>query len=232
VVDERDLLPRWLRPFDDPLSGFRRRVWLSLRTQPLRGWHVQQLRRIAIAAQVGEEVLVFCDSDVAFVKPFDFAAFRRDGRTRLFRRDRALLGEGHEEHRLWSVNAARALGLAPTIGEGHDYITTLIAWDRGAVRAMCSRIEEANGRGWVDVLGRARRFSECLTYGRYVDDVALGEGHFHDGGEFCSVQWDGAPMSDAELREFIAALGPSQVAIGIQSFIGMDVSRIRRLLPA
>lgn len=50
VVDERDLLPRWLRAFDDPLSLFRRRVWLSLKTQPLRGWHVQQLRRIAIAA--------------------------------------------------------------------------------------------------------------------------------------------------------------------------------------
>ena len=26
VVDERDLLPRWLRVFDDPLSLFRRRV--------------------------------------------------------------------------------------------------------------------------------------------------------------------------------------------------------------
>ena len=90
VVDERDLLPRWLRAFDDPLSLFRRRIWLSLKTQPLRGWHVQQLRRIAIAAHAGEDVLVFCDSDVAFLKPFDCGAFWRDGKVRLFRRDGVL----------------------------------------------------------------------------------------------------------------------------------------------
>ncbi len=77
--------------FDDPLSLFRRRVWLSLKTQPLRGWHVQQLRRIAIAAHAKEDVLVFCDSDVAFVKPFDLSAFWRDGKVRLFRRDGVLV---------------------------------------------------------------------------------------------------------------------------------------------
>ena len=71
VIDERDLLPSWLQPHSDPTSRFRRRIWLSLKTPPLRGWHVQQLRRIAIAEHVPEDVLVFCDSDVAFLKPFD-----------------------------------------------------------------------------------------------------------------------------------------------------------------
>ena len=50
VISERDLLPDWLRPYNDPLSLFSRRIWLSRSTQPLRGWHVQQLRRIAIAS--------------------------------------------------------------------------------------------------------------------------------------------------------------------------------------
>ena len=49
VVDERDLLPRWLRAFDDPLSLFRRRVWLSLKTQPLRGWHAAVVGLFAAA---------------------------------------------------------------------------------------------------------------------------------------------------------------------------------------
>ena len=81
-------MPRWLRAVDDPLSLFSRRVWLSLKTQPLRGWHVQQLRRIADRrACRREDVLVFCDSDVAFLKPFDCSAFWRDGKVRLFRRD-------------------------------------------------------------------------------------------------------------------------------------------------
>ncbi|WP_425351410.1 DUF6492 family protein [Kumtagia ephedrae] len=233
VVDERDILPRWLRPFDDPLSGFRRRIWLSLRTQPLRGWHVQQLRRIAIARHVAEEVLVFCDSDVAFLRPFDLSSFRRDGRTRLFRRDHDLFNEGldgHVQQRIWSVNAAKLLGLASLEGVGHDYITTLIAWDRETVLAMCDHIERVNRRHWVAAVGAARKFSECMIYGRYVDEVIGGEGHFHDAEEFCNVLWYGKPMSDDEFRAFVAGMAPGQVAVGMQSFIGTDVARLRKLV--
>ncbi|TIU85110.1 MAG: hypothetical protein E5W01_16115, partial [Mesorhizobium sp.] len=127
IVDERDLLPRWLHAFDDPLSLFHRRIWLSLKTVPLRGWHVQQLRRIAISAHAGEDVLIFCDSDVAFLRPFDCSAFWRDGKVQLFRRDGVLSGEGHEQHRIWSRNAGLALGIEPSEVSTHDYISTLIA---------------------------------------------------------------------------------------------------------
>ena len=230
VVDERDLLPRWLHAFDDPLSLFRRRVWLSLKTQPLRGWHVQQLRRIAISAHAGEDVLIFCDSDVAFLKPFDCGAFWRDGKTRLFRRDGVLANEGHEEHRIWSRNAASALGIDPSRTSTNDYISTLIAWRRDTVLAMCGAIERVHGRNWVEVVGSARKFSECMIYGRYVDDLLQGASHFHGSEEFCRVHWTGEALSDDEFRRFVAAMAPEQVAIGMQSFIGTDIGRIRRLI--
>ncbi len=230
VVDERDLLPAWLRAFDDPTSLFKRRIWLSLRTQPLRGWHVQQLRRIAVASHLSQDTLVFCDSDVAFLKPIDLACFRRDGLTRLFRRDHALLANDLAGHRVWAGNAARSLGLASAQGDHHDYITTLIAWDRETTLAMRRRIEDVAGRHWVAALGGARRFSECLLYGRFVDEIAMGRRHFHDAGELCKVFWDGAPMTDDEFRAFVAGMTPDQVAIGMQSFIGTDIARIRRLV--
>ncbi|RWB93735.1 MAG: hypothetical protein EOQ56_33420 [Mesorhizobium sp.] len=230
IVDERDLLPRWLHAFDDPLSLFRRRIWLSLKTKPLRGWHVQQLRRIAISAHAGEDVLVFCDSDVAFLKPFDCSAFWRDGKVRLFRRDGVLSGDGHEEHRIWSRNAGSALGIEPSEVSTHDYISTLIAWRRQTVTALCARIETIHGRNWVEIVGAARKFSECMIYGRYVDDVLDGAGHFHGSEEFCRVHWTGEALSDDEFRRFVAAMAPQQVAIGMQSFIGTDVGRIRRLI--
>ncbi|MBB6409094.1 DUF6492 family protein [Mesorhizobium sangaii] len=230
VVDERDLLPRWLHAFDDPLSLFRRRVWLSLKTQPLRGWHVQQLRRIAISARAGEDVLIFCDSDVAFLKPFDCGAFWRDGKARLFRRDGVLADEGHEEHRIWSRNAGAALGIDPSRTSVHDYISTLIAWRRDTVLAMCGEIEKVHARGWVEVVGSARKFSECMIYGRYVDDLLEGAGHFHGSEEFCRVHWTGQALSDDEFRRFVGAMAPEQVAIGMQSFIGTDIGRIRRLI--
>jgi Family of unknown function (DUF6492) len=230
IVDERDLLPRWLHALDDPLSLFRRRIWLSLKTMPLRGWHVQQLRRIAIAAHASEDVLIFCDSDVAFLKPFDCGVFWRNGKVRLFRRDGVLSGSGHEEHRIWSRNAGAALGIDEAVVSTHDYISTLIAWRRETVMAMCAEIERVHGRNWVQVIGSARKFSECMIYGRYVDDVLGGAGHFHGSEEFCRVHWTGEALSDDEFRRFVAAMAPQQVAIGMQSFIGTDIGRIRRLI--
>lgn len=230
IVDERDLLPSWLHAFDDPLSLFRRRIWLSLRTQPLRGWHVQQLRRIAIAAHAAEDVLVYVDSDVAFLKPFDCAAFSRDGKVRLFRRDGVLSSAGHDEQRVWSRNAGDALGIDASRVSTHDYISTLIAWRRETVNAMCAGIEKAHDSDWVEVIGSERKFSECMIYGRYVDDVIGGAAHFHGGQEFCRVHWNGQPLSDDAFRHFVATMAPEQVAIGMQSFIGTDVGRIRRLI--
>jgi hypothetical protein len=233
VISERDLLPQWLRPYDDPFSLFRRRIWLSHKTQPLRGWHVQQLRRIAIAAHAREAVLVYCDSDVAFLKPFDCGAFWRDGRVRLFRRDDGV-ADALSNHEAWSRNAGRALGIGEPAISPHDYIATLISWRRDAVQAMCSHIEKVHSRHWVEVIASARQFSECMIYGRYVDEVIGGAAHFHGAEEFCRVQWFPTEHSnsDAEVEALIAEVTLEQVAIGMQSFIGTDIARIRRLLGA
>jgi hypothetical protein len=230
VIDERDLLPSWLHSFRDPTSRFRRRIWLSTRTAPLRGWHVQQLRRIAIAAHVAEDVLVYCDSDVVFVRPFDCGVFSRDGKVRLFRHADVNDTSLDSDQMAWSRNAGRVLGIATPEVTPHEYITTLIAWRRDAVLGMCRRIEDVAGEHWVAAIGKRRRFSECMTYGRYVDEILCGAGHFHGTEEFCRVRWWGQPMSDDELRAFIAELTPEQAAIGMQSFIGTDVGRVRRML--
>ncbi|TAM99184.1 MAG: hypothetical protein EPN45_16325 [Rhizobiaceae bacterium] len=232
VVDEHDLLPGWLRPFPDPVSLFKRRIWLSVRTQPLRGWHVQQLRRMAIAFHIPEKTLAYCDSDVVFLKDFDCALFRRNERLRLFRRDDALAQPTEYNHRLWSRNAALAFGLPVEPPSLHDYITTLIAWDAVAARDMCALIEHKHERHWIEVIASTRQFSECMFYGRYIDDVLSGAGHFHDRTELCRVYWFGPAPSDALFQGFVAEMESEQVAIGMQSFIGTDVARIRKLIAA
>jgi len=232
VIDEKDLLPSWLRSFPDPTSLFKRRIWLSTRTQPLRGWHVQQLRRMAIAFHIPEKTLVYCDSDVVFLKDFDCGSLRRDEGLRLFRRDNALEQPIEYNHRLWSRNAALAFGLPVEPPSLHDYITTLIAWDAGTVREMCALVERRHGRHWMEVIASTRQFSECMLYGRYVDDVLSGAGHFHDRTELCRVYWFGPAPSDALFHDFVAEMGSEQVAIGMQSFIGTDVARIRKLIAA
>lgn len=229
VVDERDILPAWLHAVPDPVSRRHRRVWLSLKTLPLRGWHVQQLRRMAIAAHADEDHLVFCDSDVAFVKPFSCAAFAEGGLTRLFRIDGALAAGERPVQAAWWRNAGRDLGIAASPRLNDSYITTLIAWRREAALMMCRRIERVSGRHWAAAVAVDRKFSECLLYGRYVAEVLGGAGHVADPLGFCRVQWDGAPMTDAEFESFLTAMAPEQAAICLQSFIGVDPDRVRRL---
>ena len=230
VVNERDLLPGWLRSFRDPTSGFRRRIWLSSRTMPLRGWHVQQLRRIAIALQAPEEAFVYCDSDVAFVRPFDCGAFWREGELRLFRRENALDGRPAGEQHDWSAHAGRILGIASPEISPHDYIATLIAWRRDSTLAMCDRIEEVTGRHWVAGIASRRMFSECMIYGRHAAEVAGMKGHHLSSEELCRVYWTGPSMSEIDMQAFLDNLAPHQVAVGMQSFIGNDVGTIRRLV--
>ncbi len=232
VIDERELLPSWLRDIPDPTSLFKRRVWLSRKAPPLRGWHVQQLRRMAIAERIEQETLVYVDSDVAFLRPFDCARFWLGGKLRLFRRDGVLLKPGHDNHRIWSANAAAVLGIAAPEISPHDYISTLIAWRRSSVRDMLARIEQVSGRHWVEAVSARRKFSECMIYGRFVDEVADGAGHYAGAEEFCRVHWTGTPLTDMQFEAFVAAMSPEQVAIGMQSFIGTDLGRIRRLVAA
>jgi hypothetical protein len=230
VVDERDLLPAWLHSFPDPVSLFRRRIWLSRRTPPLRGWHVQQLRRLAIAEKVSEAALVYCDSDVVFLKPFDLSVFWRDGRLRLYRRDGALPAGNAIGHDDWARNAAEVLGLPSGVGGRHDYISTVIAWRRATVLTLLAHLEALHHRHWVEALTLRRDFSECLVYGRFVDEIQNGHGHFHDPLQFCRVYWLGPRLSEDGLREFVASLTPEQVAVGIQSFTGTDLEPLRRLI--
>ncbi|WP_367715956.1 DUF6492 family protein [Nitratireductor sp. GISD-1A_MAKvit] len=230
VVDERDLLPSWLHAVRDPTSLFKRHVWLSTRVAPLRGWHVQQLRRIAFAQMAQEETLVYCDSDVVFLRPFDCADFWRDGRMRLYRRSGGMHTLNDMGHREWATNAGRALGLPREQVSHHDYITTLIAWRRDTVLGMLRHIETVHDKPWINAVVADRRFSECILYGRYVDEVLKGEGHFHDDRALCHIYWSGPELDAAAMRKFISGMEPYQVAIGIQSFTETSLEPLRDLV--
>ena len=230
VVDERDLLPAWLHAVRDPTVFFRRHIWLSTRLAPLRGWHVQQLRRIAFAEKAEQEVLVYCDSDVVFLKPFHCSAFWQGEKVRLYRRDGGMNALVDLGHRQWSANAGQALGLPAGQETEHDYITTLISWRRDSVVGMLRHIETLHEKPWIRAVAADRRFSECILYGRYVDEVLAGRGHFHDDRAFCHVLWFGHELDTGGLEKLIAEMEAHQVAIGIQSFIETDLEPLRRMI--
>ena len=232
IVSERDLLPAWLRPFPDPLTLGRRRIWLSPKGPPLRGWHVQQLRRIAIAAILPETVMINCDSDVVFIKPFDAAIFQQGTAIEFHRVPRAFAEIGGallDEHRAWATKAGELLGIAPPVDNDTGYIATLIPWRTDTAREMAARIEAVGKRPFMTSLAATRLLSECTIYGRFVDEVEnRPDRHVASERQLCQIYWSGAAMDESELRGFAASMAPEQVAVGIQSFTGTAIGLIRR----
>ncbi len=232
IVDERSLLPRFLRAFPDPTTMGRRRIWLSSYGPPLRGWHVQQLRRLAMAAALDETVMVSLDSDVVFVKDFDVRHFQEGGRVRFFRRPGVVAGFDEPflgEHRGWALTAAACLAIPGRPVNDNGYVATAIAWRSDTVRDMRRHIEAEGGRDWMKQLASTRSLSECVLYGRFVDEVeARPDRHLPGDDNVCAMVWSGKAMGQQALDTFLRELAPHQAAIGIQSFIGTDPAVIRR----
>ncbi|MFD2236827.1 DUF6492 family protein [Aureimonas populi] len=233
VVSERDLLPFWLRAVPDPLNP-RRRLWLSPFGPPLRGWHVQQLRRIAFARLMDEAAMISCDSDVVFVRPFDMAGLWREGALRFYRVPDGfalLVPEAEEEHTRWSRKAAALLGIAAGRSNTADHINTVIGWRADTAREMAARIEAVTGRPALRALAATRSLSECTIYGRFVDEVEeRPERHWPSAEALCRVYWAGAAMDEGTLSAFLGDMAPHEVALGIQSFTGTNTALIRSLV--
>ncbi|TDH38293.1 hypothetical protein E2A64_04025 [Pseudohoeflea suaedae] len=235
VVSEAELFPAWLRSFPDPL-GSSRRIWPTPFTLPLRGWHAQQLRRLALARHIEADTLLSIDSEVVIVRPFDPASLWFDGRMRFYRVEDGK-GTVSSDHPRWIAHAGDLLGLPRDPGFAHDYITAAIPWRVDTARALLDHIERISGTGWLRAVMSSRDISECMIYGRFVDEVLDGAGHSHDPRPLCHVLWQKGIFSEnrAGLVEFMRGLSDDQIAIAVQSFVGHPLSDIRELalgLPA
>lgn len=227
IITDRELLPWWLYRPPKMLSPKGRRIWVSPLTVPLHGWHVQQIMRIAVAKLISEDGLLYCDSDTAFVKPFDVNSIW-DGETmRLWREDDGAL-IAKNDHLLWKAQAGRALGIAPEDQLDHNYVCSFVTWKRQTVLDMCAHMEKTHGRSWISIVGSSRKFSECMLYGAYVDATLNGDGHKAFPVSLCPMHWLNPAPTPEQLDELIAQLGEEEVAFGVQSFIPFETEIFRK----
>jgi hypothetical protein len=238
IITESEMLPPWLRSHPDPLSLGKRRVWTGLRAlgrgiPPLRGWHAQQLRKFAIASVIDEEVILFADSDMMFLRPFDLGSLVTEKGVRLYAKPEGIEA-GMAEHVGWCEVAASLLGLPKPAMPSTDYINNLVSWRRDRVLELLALIEARSGRDWVTAIASNRQFSEYMIYGYYVERVLglAAAGHFADGRELCKVYWGGDAEELPSLRSFEEVLEPHQVAVGVQSFIGAPMEQLKALFDA
>jgi len=225
IVHRQEILPAWIKQL--PLK---RGYWISTRTRPIRGWIMQQLAKIALAAQLQEEAAIFVDSDTVFVRPTDLSSLYRGENLRLYAEPGGN-PQSMPEHSRWHRVASRVLGLEDTPFPAPDYIQNLTSWRPANARAMCKHIEQRNSRSWVECLAGCSQFSEYILYGSYIERVAQGTaGHFLDAQKICLDYWTPEPLSDAQLKAFMVTLQPQHLAVMFSAKARMSPQRYRQLL--
>lgn len=216
VITVESILPEfaWQVPFFD-------RLWITLRSIPIRGWILQQLVKLSAAACLDYDVFVFVDSDVVIIRPVTNEIFVRDGNVRLYKSPGAARTERHMR---WHRVAAQKLGLETRDYFGADYIGNLISWYKPNVKEMLHRIETVSRKNWFFVLANTLYFAEYILYGIYVDFIA-GEtaNHFVECNDLCHCSWFYGINSPGDIASFIDAVKEEHIAILIQSNKGFDV---------
>jgi hypothetical protein len=225
ILTVEAIVPRWI--WREPMW---RKVWLSAKTLPLRNWILQQIVKLIVAQQITEDVAVFVDSDVTFVRPFDLNHLTRSPQVRLYRDD---VGNDvqREFHRQWHGTAARLLGLPLENWLVPDYIGNLITWRKQNVIDLCAHLEKVSPRSWIETLAREWHWSEYVLYGMYVD-VVLGDraAVYPIGHNLCHDYWFPKLLDDRELQQWISQLESDQVAVMISAKSGIAVERYASLL--
>jgi hypothetical protein len=182
IVSVEDILPGTYRQLP-----FIQRWWLSPGGQPVRGWILQQITKLCADRITQAEYLLFADSDLLFLRPFDATAVLDDDHLRLHR----IPGAANSgRHLRWHHRAADLLNVERRYF-GADYIGQLITWRRSRLTGLKRHIERSQGRAWDRCIARSWEFSEYILYGAYVDAV-LGEassGHYATADDLCHCCW-------------------------------------------
>ncbi|MGL5361417.1 MAG: DUF6492 family protein [Bosea sp. (in: a-proteobacteria)] len=235
IVPESALFPDWLKSRPDPSNFGRRRIWtgpgaLMRGVPPLRGWHAQQLRKLALPALMPDEVYLYADSDLMFLRPFDLAALSDARGTRLYRKPAGLTAD-MPEHVSWCRSASGALGLPEPAIPSDDYINNLVSWTKANILALHAQLEHQRGRHWIAEVAATRNFSECMVYGYFVERVlGVKARHWAVPLPLAKTIWGPEEWPAGGIAAAAAGLGEGQVAIGVQSFIGAEVTTLRAYL--
>ncbi|MEO1144429.1 MAG: DUF6492 family protein [Cyanobacteria bacterium J06638_22] len=240
ILTKEDILPSWIKriPFYDKknfwlnLKGYKSGNWL------IRGWLIQQIVKLAAAEYVKEDVLVFVDSDVAFIDKFDVSQLINEGnKVRLFRVEHST-DMDIEVGKKWKVTAKKLLGIPADIDCYDFYVHQIVTWRRDHLLQMYRLLEKNhNDRNWVDVLCGVNDLSEYTLYGIFVNYV-LGEasGHYDDHRQkICWCYWREDALSTQELTTFFQEAqtsGHKAVMLSAKSSIDLSIEQFQSYLAA
>ena len=184
---------------------------------PVRGWILQQVIKLAAAADADADVVLLVDSDIEFVRPFSVDTFVRDGVIRFYRLPDEV-DHRLPRHVLWHKAARELLGLPAMPPPLPDYVSSLVAWDPAIVRQLLGRVEQVTGGRWANAVASRLHFSEWTLYGVFVEHI-LGDTatRFSAETSLCHALWDTVPLDEHTVGEFVAGMADDDVAVMISA---------------
>ncbi|OAF15571.1 hypothetical protein AYJ54_40135 [Bradyrhizobium centrolobii] len=227
IVPASRYLPKWLWALPPVLQLSNRRVWLSLLSSPVHGWHIQQILKIAGVLNAPEQRVCILDSDNLFFREFDIDRYAGAEKTPLFVTCKAI-GANHPLHGLWLRTIDQLLGVKERSFPADDYVGNALVWDRDTVRAMTAAIKSATGTNWVLALCRRKKFSEYLLYGNFVaNSPEYLAKHQVTEDSIAVSHWDDTRLDRQAIEAMMRAASPEQVALCIQSYSSTSIDDIR-----
>lgn len=198
LIVVEDIIPSWL--FRMP--GVRH-FWFSLRTRPVKNWILQQIVKLSVPGILTEDVLLYADSDMFFVAPYDPRTYERDGKVPLFyepgQRGKIPLID------IWETEASNMLGIAAQAADFDiNLVSQLVCWRRTNAVAALRRVEEHCGKEWTRVVAPLSGFSEYILYGVYVTRVLndATSGHWRDALTRTHNYWRTSTLDTPALQRF------------------------------
>jgi hypothetical protein len=226
ILEMEAILPKWIYHLTRFKIINNRSVWFSFRTGFMIGWQIQQLVKLEMAFQLQEEGLLYCDSDVFFIRPFEISELSSNGKFRYFR-SANLLSREFAPHPIYMVTSAKQLGLGKDPFPSRSYVNNLVTWHAPTVRALCAHVENQSGRDWKVTLGRSYTLSEYTLYGLFADRILEDSSHLAPTStELCRTIWRGKDLPTIQLKDLLSAVPLPQVAVGFQSFIGVSIDEL------
>lgn len=224
IITVESILPWWIQR-----SPFGQNWWLSLKNFLIRGWIIQQIVKLAAAQYVNKDVLVFIDSDVTFVQPFNLERFIRSDQVRLFRVPPQIAPQTLMLEK-WHRTATQLLGLPATNHPVPGYIGQIMTWRRDNLLQLYQHIENISGRNWIETVCSSWDLSEYVLYGVFVDQVLGRSQHYFDKQRICHEYWSDELMSDEQLQEFFREILPEDIAVMISAKAGISVQRYQDMV--
>jgi hypothetical protein len=227
IITVESVLPWWIKKVTLFKNG-----WISLKSLPLRNWIIQQIVKLSIAQYITEDVLIFVDSDVAFVRPFNVQNFVKNNQIRLYSIPNAITSETQPLAR-WCEVSNKLLGLPPVTYPTANHLGNFITWKRDNVLALHQYLEKIHGKSWIEVIANSWHLSEYILYGTFIELILKEESqHYYDPQMVCHDYWKTTPMSEIEIKNFVFNLPDEHFALMISAKSGTPLqSYIPYVLP-